>query len=533
MTQNLYPNLMFGGTGGSPFDDVTAAHGIIVGIRSMTISWSSSQVESIITSYLLSDGSEFRSDQHGHDGGVTDDLFFTDDETIIAVEGRSGNRVDQIKFIIRNSRTNEIKVWGPVGGNGGSPFVVNGMVGGFFGRSRTTAPLDAIGFYLTSPSSKQYGGIGGTVFSDPMLTQNPPVVGIQSITVYAASRVDGIQISYRRSDGTVYAAPRHGSKTNNETTIPFANDEKILAIVGRSQDRIDQLNFLTTTELGVRKTYGPYGGTGGNPFILNAEALGIFGRSGTEVDALGFYTADVLTDGLTVYGGDGYIYCVLESTQETNICRIPVGNTATDLSYRLQYLDSDDAGGVGFTVVAPDGTSYFTPSNGIDGVWATSAAESGLGLQTFYISNPMPGTWTATISSAYETSWSIIGSTNSADATEIARGAFAQLGPPDREALFNAIAPTGTEIPPEFCYFCQAQAVAIMGVAVATFILLAGVVTPTSAAVLYARNLLGGTAESWVRTFESLYSAWSTGTSSWNLARRLCEFEGSCPRDPQ
>ena len=139
------------------------------------------------------------------------DIFFTDDETIIAVEGRSGNRVDQLKFTTRN-KAGEIKVYGPYGSNtNGSYFVVNGMVGGFFGRARDTAPLDAIGFYLTSPSSKQLGGTGGTVFSDAMLNQNPPVIGIKSIKIYSVTRIDGIQVSYLLSNGTVYDAPLHGT----------------------------------------------------------------------------------------------------------------------------------------------------------------------------------------------------------------------------------------------------------------------------------------------------------------------------------
>jgi hypothetical protein len=525
---NLYANLMFGGTGGSAFDDITSADAIVVGIKSITVR-SGSKVDAIQATYTLSDGSTFNGSTHGGSGGTAHVINLADDETIISVQGRSGSRIDQLMFTTRNT-SGVIKVYGPYGGTGGSPFVVNGVVGGFFGRSGSG--LDALGFYLTSPSSQQYGGTGGNVFSDPMLTQDPPVVGIKRITIRSGSEVDNIQINYLRSDGSVYEAPAHGGTGGTEHVINLVPNEKIIAIVGRSGSEIDQLNFLTMTETGQRNTYGPYGGNGGNQFIVNAEVLGIFGRSGSELDALGFYTAYVPIDGTTVYGADGYLYCVLESTSESSVCTIPVGPTATDLSFRLQYLTSDDASGVGFAVRAPDGTIYNSQSNGTGGVWAVAASETALGIQTFYVQSPMAGTWSATVSTAFETNWSIIGSTNPNSASGIAQDAFSQLGPSEKEDVFNGIAPGGTEIPPEFCYFCQAQAVAIMGLAVATFVFWAGPVTATSAVVLYAERLLGSTAASLVASINDLYEYWERGTSSWNLARQLCEWEGFCPSEP-
>jgi hypothetical protein len=361
-----------------------------------------------------------------------------------------------------------------------------------------------------------------------MLTQDPPVVGIKSITIRSGSEVDSIQISYLLANGTTFPAPAHGGTGGTANTINFVPSEKIIAIVGRSGSEIDQLSFLTMTGTGQRNTYGPYGGNGGDQFILNAEVLGIFGRSGSELDALGFYTAYVPMDGVTVYGANGYLYCVLESTFESNVCSIPVGPTATDLSFRLQYLTSDSAGGVGFAVRAPDGTIYNSASQGTNGVWAVAASAAALGLETFYIASPMAGTWSATVSTSFETAWSVIGTTNPDGASNIAQDAFSQLGPSEKEDVFNGIAPAGTQIPPEFCYFCQAQAVAIMGLAVATFVFWAGPVTATSAVVLYAQRLLGSTAASLVSTINTLYTVWQNGNSSWNLARQLCEYEGFC-----
>jgi hypothetical protein len=525
---NLYKNILFGGTGGNAFDDITAAKAIVVCIKSITIR-SGSRVDAIQVTYLLSTGSTFQAAPHGGTGGDPHTINFAEGENIIILEGRSGDRVDQLKFTTRDS-AGKTKVYGPYGGSGGDAFIVNGVVGGFFGRSGSG--LDAIGAYLTSPSSQQYGGSGGDVFSDPVLIKDPPVVGIKTINIRSGSEVDAIQISYLLSDGTVYAAPTHGGSGGSPQTINFGKEEKILAIVGRSGSKVDQLNFLTITDTGQRNTYGPYGGNGGDEFILNAEVLGIFGRSGSRLDAVGFYTAYPPIDGTTVYGSDGYIYCVLENTQESKVCTIPVQSKATDLSFRLEYLEQDNDG-VGFKVTSPDGTEYSTSSAGTNGVWAVEAQDKSLGLQTFYIQNPAAGNWKATVSTSFETSWSVIGSTNPGSASGIAQDAFSQLGPSEKEDVYNGIAPEGTEIPPEFCYFCQAQAVAIMGLAVATFVFWAGPVSATSAVVLYAERLLGSTAASLVTSINSLYGAWKAGTTSWNLARTLCESEGFCPPSSQ
>lgn len=525
---NLYQNLLFGGTGGSGFDDITAAKAIVVCIKSITIR-SGSKVDAIQVTYLLSTGSTFQAALHGGSGGDPQVLNFAEGENIITLEGRSGNRIDQLKFTTRDS-AGRTKVYGPFGGSGGDPFIVNGVVNGFFGRSADA--LDAIGAYLTSPSSRQYGGSGGDVFSDPVLTKDPPVVGIKTINIRSGAEVDAIQISYLLSNGAVYAAPTHGGSGGDPQVINFAKGEKILAVVGRSADRIDQLNFLTITDTGQRNTYGPYGGNGGDEFILNAEVVGIFGRSGAKLDAVGFYIAYPPIDGTTVYGSDGYIYCVLENTQESKVCTIPVQSKATDLSFRLEYLGQENDG-VGFKVTSPDGTEYSTSSGGTKGVWAVAAQDPKLGLQTFYIQNPAAGNWKATVSTSFETAWSVIGSTNPASASGIAQDAFSQLGPADKEDVYNGIAPAGTAIPPEFCYFCQAQAVAIMGLAVATFVFWAGPVSASSSVVLYAQRLLGSTTASLVSTINELYEYWQGGTSAWNLARMLCEYEGFCPPSSQ
>ncbi len=66
---------------------------------------------------------------------------FAKGEYFVRVDGRSGDRINQLKFT-----TNLGNTFGPYGGNGGTPFSISGLrIEGFFGRSGSR--LDAIGFF--------------------------------------------------------------------------------------------------------------------------------------------------------------------------------------------------------------------------------------------------------------------------------------------------------------------------------------------------------------------------------------------------
>jgi hypothetical protein len=139
---NLYANQMYGGTGGSAFDDITSANAIVVGIQSITIR-AGSEVDAIQVTYKLSDGSTYPSPSHGGTGGTPNNINLADDETIISVQGQSGSMIDQLTITTRNN-SGVVKVYGPYGGSGGSAFVFIGVVGGFFGR--WGSGLVALGF---------------------------------------------------------------------------------------------------------------------------------------------------------------------------------------------------------------------------------------------------------------------------------------------------------------------------------------------------------------------------------------------------
>jgi hypothetical protein len=171
--------------------------------------------------------------------------------------------------------------------------VYKGRLLGFLGRSG--AFLDRLGFYLDAPTSPLSGSAppNAVGFSDPVLDHEPPVVEIDSISLwYGIRAVVGMQLAYRLADSSIKTLPVRGtSHEGTHAVIRFEPGEQILALVGRAGARIDQLGFLTVRGNGERTTYGPYGSaTGGVPFIRNADVLGFFGAAQDGVlSALGVY----------------------------------------------------------------------------------------------------------------------------------------------------------------------------------------------------------------------------------------------------
>jgi hypothetical protein len=133
----------FGGGGGGAFQDpgpipeLTSITGITVR--------SGSFVDSIATTYRMADGSS-QTFSHGGGGGTAHDIVFNPGEQIIAVVGRSGDYLDNIAFLTED-RQGVRRTHGPFGGQGGSPFIVNARVNGFFGRSG--AYIDQLGFFTS------------------------------------------------------------------------------------------------------------------------------------------------------------------------------------------------------------------------------------------------------------------------------------------------------------------------------------------------------------------------------------------------
>lgn len=133
----------FGGPGGGAFQDPGPVPELSR-ITGITVR-SGSLVDSIATTYLLPDGTS-GTFTHGGAGGTAHDIYFNPGEQIIAVVGRSGTYLDNIAFLTEDPGGVR-RTYGPFGGDGGSQFIVNRRVNGFFGRSG--ALIDQLGFFVS------------------------------------------------------------------------------------------------------------------------------------------------------------------------------------------------------------------------------------------------------------------------------------------------------------------------------------------------------------------------------------------------
>ncbi|HYD38656.1 MAG TPA: jacalin-like lectin [Allosphingosinicella sp.] len=268
----------FGGNGGSPFDDLQASGGAVASVNEIVVR-SGKFVDNISTTYGLPNGGTFVG-THGGNGGQASTITLAAGEKVVGVKGRSGSRLDQITFVTLGPDGR--KVHGPFGGSGGSPFEIEAEIDSFYGRSGTLE--DRLGFFVNVNTTGLHGGTGGTAFADPV-----PVPGqtfIKQIVIRSGSLIDSISTTYINPDGTTTVAT-HGGGGGQPTTIVFNPGETITAVTGRSGKFVDSLTILTSD----RRVFGPFGGTGGTPFVVNANILGFVGRSGTLIDSIGFFTS--------------------------------------------------------------------------------------------------------------------------------------------------------------------------------------------------------------------------------------------------
>ncbi|HEX9963530.1 MAG TPA: jacalin-like lectin [Allosphingosinicella sp.] len=268
----------FGGNGGTAFNDLQAAGGAVASIKKIVIP-AGAFVDNISTTYGLPNGSTFVA-THGGSGGQASTINLAAGEMIVRVSGRSGSLLDQITF--ETLGPNGQKIHGPFGGPGGAPFEIEAEIDSFFGRSGTLD--DRLGFFVNVNTTALHGGTGGTAFADPVPI--PGQTSIKKIVIRSGTFIDAISTTYGKPDGTT-AVASHGGGGGTATTITFNPGESIIAVTGRSGKFLDSLTILTSD----RRVFGPFGGGGGTPFVVNANILGFVGRSGTFIDSIGFYTS--------------------------------------------------------------------------------------------------------------------------------------------------------------------------------------------------------------------------------------------------
>ena len=137
-------------------------------------------------------------------------------------------------------------------------------------------------------SKGAFGGGGGGSFNE--LPDNCGAI-VRRIVVRSGSRVDAIQITYKKSNGQDYTGSRRGGSGGGEDTIEIDVDggERLIGVFGRSGSRVDMLGFVTNKG----RIFGPYGGCGGGDFTVSSCLVrGIFGRAGSEIDSIGFHCSN-------------------------------------------------------------------------------------------------------------------------------------------------------------------------------------------------------------------------------------------------
>ncbi len=157
-----------GGTGGSPFDDLSTNGSLLGNITSITVRHGS-QVDNISVKY-----GNGPSVAYGGSGGQAETFNLGQDEWVTEVHGRSGEYLDQVQFFTSLGNASAI-----FGGNGGTAFVEKrekSVVKAFFGRSGEY--VDQLGIYFdeAKPTAIEILSMTYDLNAFSMLTMPPVAV---------------------------------------------------------------------------------------------------------------------------------------------------------------------------------------------------------------------------------------------------------------------------------------------------------------------------------------------------------------------
>ena len=289
--RTVMKSTIFGGAGGQEFDDYALESGI-VSIKSISIR-SGNQVDSIQVTYRLANGQTWTSARHGGGGGELSVLTLGEGDYISKIEGKTnGVLVDQL--LITVTRDNgSVKVFGPFGSTGKTPFTIEGNIIAFFGRAGNL--MDSIGFYCFKKLAKSevFGGSGGDAFNDDPYAMYPGAgLKVSKLLIRAGNQIDSIQAEYITLGGVAVTGPRLGGTGGSPYVMDVGMDEVIVKMEGRTNGQlVDQLTFTMKNTMGQTRTAGPFGKTGQTCFSISAPSgiQGFFGRAGHLIDGLGVY----------------------------------------------------------------------------------------------------------------------------------------------------------------------------------------------------------------------------------------------------
>jgi hypothetical protein len=134
-----------------------------------------------------------------------------------------------------------------------------------------------------------YGEMTGDTFSEEGAGKF-----LLRIHVAFGTHVDSIQFEWLDNGKILRSIRRGGEGGDHRHSFALAPGEKIIRVEGKSGQCVDQLTF--TTNKGNQ--YGPFGGHGGNSFVLDVPGgvNGFFGHSSHLLDAIGFYYDEMVAE---------------------------------------------------------------------------------------------------------------------------------------------------------------------------------------------------------------------------------------------
>ena len=298
---------MFGGTGGSSYDEHTLTRiPRVVGVKNISLTYTEDHIATIQSTYVLQDAEIWKASSHGIQKHMTADLQLEDGESIIQVKGSTDYQVKGSKdyqlpkpsSIIKQlafrtqKKDGSTKWYRPYGSDGKSQFVITGTVLGQYGRSGWFD--DALGFYYSLQRTELIGGSDGKPFDIDNIAD---IAGIRSLKVKSSSRIESIEVTYFDTTGKTLNALRYGDHTSEGkiNSVDFEEGEEIVKLrIGTYKDKfpdyiVGRLHIVTQKQDGSEKQYGPYGSCSEKEFTLSGRAVALFGRSSQFLDAIGMY----------------------------------------------------------------------------------------------------------------------------------------------------------------------------------------------------------------------------------------------------
>ncbi len=130
--------------------------------------------------------------------------------------------------------------------------------------------------------SSSYGENGGKLFRH---LPKGPSRKINKIVVQHGALVDAIRVQWLLDNGKYEWSSNAGGPHGQKSTILLKPNEYITKVTGRSGKYVDQITFYTSEG----RKFGPYGGSGGNPFTIKPTKAvkGFYGMAEKYVNRIG------------------------------------------------------------------------------------------------------------------------------------------------------------------------------------------------------------------------------------------------------